>query len=128
MAADFERQRSLRPGLRQAVKHFALAWPPGETDKLPANAVMVRAATLYLQERGIDPATTQWALVRHHDQEHPHCHLILNRVTDKGQVLPDKRSHRRSAEACRKVEAAMGFVNAAKLGAAKTLQRPGYRK
>ncbi len=123
MAADFELQRGLRPGLRQAVEHIALAWPPGETDKLTDNEVMVRAAMLYLKERKIDPATTQWALVRHHDQEHPHCHLILNRVKDDGQVLPDKRSHRRSAEACRKVEAAMGFVDAAKLGAAKKLQQ-----
>lgn len=123
MAADFELQRSARPGLRQAVEHIALAWPPGETDKLTDNEVMVRAARLYLQERGIDPTTTQWALVRHHDQEHPHCHLILNRVTDDGQVLSDKRSHHVSAAACRKVEAAMGFVDAAKLGAAKKLQQ-----
>ena len=122
MAADFELQRSARPGLRQAVEHIALAWPPGEKDKLTDNEVMVRAAMLYLKERGIDSATTQWALVRHHDQEHPHCHLILNRVTDNGQVLLDKRSHYVSAVACRKVEAAMGFVDAAKLGLTKQLE------
>jgi hypothetical protein len=121
MAADFELQRSARPGLRQAVEHIALAWLPEETAKL-TNEVMGRAAMLYLEERGIDPATTQWALVRHHDQKHPHCHLLLNRVTDDGQVLPDKRSHLRSAEACRKVEAAMGFENAAQLGAAAKLR------
>ncbi|MGI4735323.1 MAG: relaxase/mobilization nuclease domain-containing protein [Janthinobacterium lividum] len=121
MAADFELQRGTRPGLRQAVEHIALAWLPQETEKL-TNEVMGRAAMLYLEERGIDPATTQWALVRHHDQEHPHCHLLLNRVTDDGQVLPDKRSHLRSAEACRKVEAAMGFEDAAQLGAAAKLR------
>jgi hypothetical protein len=121
MAADFELQRSARPGLRQAVEHIALAWLPEETAKL-TNEVMVRAAMLYLEKRGIDPATTQWALVRHYDQEHPHCHLLLNRVTDDGQVLPDKRSHLRSAEACRKVEAAMGFEDAAQLGAAAKLR------
>jgi Relaxase/Mobilisation nuclease domain len=122
MAADFELQRSTRPRLRQAVEHIALAWPPGETDKL-TNEVMVRAAMLYMDERGIDSVTTQWALVRHHDQEHPHCHLLLNRVTDDGQVLPDRHSHLRSAAACRKVEAAMGFVDAAKLGAAAQLEQ-----
>ncbi|RYF08955.1 MAG: hypothetical protein EOO40_07620, partial [Deltaproteobacteria bacterium] len=121
MAADFELQRSARPGLRQAVEHIALAWLPEETAKL-TNEVMGRAAMLYLEERGIDPATTQWALVRHHDQEHPHCHLLLNRVKDDKQVLPDKRSHLRSAEACRKVEAALGFEDAAQLGAAAKLR------
>jgi hypothetical protein len=121
MAADFELQRGTRPGLRQAVEHIALAWLPQETEKL-TNEVMGRAAMLYLEERGIDPATTQWALVRHHDQEHPHCHLLLNRVTDDKQVLPDKHSHLRSAEACRKVEAAMGFEDAAQLGAAAKLR------
>jgi hypothetical protein len=121
MAADFELQRSTRPGLRQAVEHIALAWLPQETEKL-TNEVMGRAAMLYLQERNIDPMTTQWALVRHYDQEHPHCHLLLNRVKDDKHVLPDKRSHLRSAEACRKVEAAMGFEDAAQLGAAAKLR------
>ena len=123
MAADFELQRSLRPRLRQALEHVALAWPPGEKDKLTDNEVMVRAAKLYMEERGIDPSTTQWVLVRHHDQEHPHCHLLLNRVTDDGQVLPDSQSHRKSAAACRKVEAAMGFVDAAQLGRAAKLKQ-----
>jgi Relaxase/Mobilisation nuclease domain len=123
MAADFELQRSLRPRLRQALEHVALAWPPGEKDKLTDNDVMVRAAKLYMEERGIDPATTQWVLVRHHDQEHPHCHLLLNRVTDNGQVLPDSQSHRNSAAACRKVEAAMGFVDAAQLGRTARLKQ-----
>jgi hypothetical protein len=120
MAADFELQRSLRPGIEQAVEHISLAWPPGETDKL-TNEVMTRAAMLFMEKRGIDPAQTQWALARHYDEDHPHCHLLLNRVTDAGGVVPDKFSHLRSAEACRKVEKEMGFVDAAKLGAAKTL-------
>jgi hypothetical protein len=122
MAADFDvaAQHGRRCG--QAVENIALAWLPEEAAKL-TNEVMVQAAMLYLEGRGIAPATTQWALVRHHDQEHPHCHLILNRVTDDGQVLPDKRSHRRSAEACRKVEAAMGFVDAAQLGATEKLRQ-----
>jgi len=120
MAADFELQRSTRPGLEQAVEHISLAWPPGETEKL-TNEVMTRAAMLFMEKRGIDPAQTQWVLARHYDEDHPHCHLLLNRVTDTGGVVPDKFSHLRSAEACRKVEKEMGFVDAAKLGAAKTL-------
>lgn len=120
MAADFELQRSLRPGIEQAVEHISLAWPPGETEKL-TNEVMTRAAMLFMEKRGIDPAQTQWVLARHYDEDHPHCHLLLNRVTDTGEVVPDKFSHLRSAEACRKVEKEMGFVDAAKLGAAKTL-------
>ena len=120
MAADFELQRSLRPGIEQAVEHISLAWPPGETEKL-TNEVMTRAAMLFMEKRGIDPAQTQWVLARHYDEDHPHCHLLLNRVTDTRGVVPDKFSHLRSAEACRKVEKEMGFVDAAKLGAAKTL-------
>jgi len=125
MAADFELQRSMRPGLRRAVEHVSLAWPPGETDKL-SNEVMARAALRYMEQRGIDPAQTQWVLVRHYDQDHPHAHLLLNRVTDTGGVVPDKHSHLRSAEACRKVEAEMGFADAAKLGAEQTLARAEY--
>lgn len=120
MAADFEWQRSERPGLRQAVEHVALAWPPSETEKL-TNEVMTQAALRYMELRGIDPAQTQWVLMRHNDQDHPHAHLLLNRVDNQGEVVSDKHSQLNSAAACRQVEGEMGFVDAAKLGAAQDL-------
>ena len=122
MAADFEMQRSVRPRVCNAIEHITLAWPPGEAEKL-SDEVMVQAAKRYLELRGIEPVATQWVLVRHHDQDHPHCHLLLNRVTNAGGLVPDKFSHLNGAAACRHVEGEMGFVNAAMLGTAQKLAK-----
>ncbi|MBJ6146191.1 relaxase/mobilization nuclease domain-containing protein [Hymenobacter sp. BT559] len=127
MAADFAFQRSTRPDVTMAAEHVSLAWPPSETEKL-TNEVMTQAAMRYMQSRGIDPEQTQWVVARHYDEDHPHCHLLLNRVTNDGSLLPDKFSKEDSLAACRQVEAEMGFVDAKKLGAAQELakaEQPG---
>lgn len=121
MAADFEFQRSTKPEITMAVEHVSLAWLPCETEKL-TNEVMTQAAMLYMEKRGIDPEQTQWVLARHFDEEHPHCHLLLNRVTNDGEVVSNTFSKVESAVACRKVEAEMGFIDAAKIGVANELK------
>lgn len=66
MEEDFTDQQLLRPGLGRAVMHVALAWPPEETQQL-SNDAMVHLALEYMDYMKIDPATTQWSLIRHHD-------------------------------------------------------------
>nr|GEW49967.1 hypothetical protein [Tanacetum cinerariifolium] len=122
MAADFTFQRSTRPDVTMAAEHVSLAWPPSETEKL-TNEVMTQAARRYMQVRGIDPEQTQWVVARHYDEDHPHCHLLLNRVTNNGSLLPDKFSKQDSLAACRQVEAEMGFVDAKELGLAQELAK-----
>lgn len=115
MAEDFDDQRALRPRLGRAVLHIALAWEPQETARL-TDQVMEQLARAYLDALKIDPDKTQWALVRHYDQAHPHGHLIINRVTNAGGVLPDSGNFAASAEACRTVEEDYGLVSAGEIG------------
>lgn len=115
MAEDFDDQRALRPRLGRAVLHIALAWEPQESARL-TDPFMEKLARAYMQELGIDPEQTQWALVRHHDQKHPHCHLLINRVTNAGGVLPDSGNFAASARACRTVEEEYGLVSAGAIG------------
>ncbi len=109
MAADFNAQRELRPELGRAVMHVALAWPPGEE---LSNEQVTALARAYLQEMKVDADNTQWALVRHKDQAHPHAHLIVNRVDNDGATVSDQHNYRHSAEACRKLEKQYGLVSA----------------
>jgi hypothetical protein len=115
MAADFEAQQRLRPGLNTATLHVALAWPAQEQSRL-TDELMRELALAYLQKMEIDAAKTQWAVVRHYDQDHPHCHLIVNRVTNDGKVLSDSRSVERSIDACRALEKEYGLLNADQIG------------
>jgi hypothetical protein len=111
MAADFNAQRELNPQLGKAVMHVALAWPAEETAQL-SNERMRELARAYLKEMKVDASNTQWALVRHKDQEHPHAHLIINRVDNDGATVSDQHNYRNSMEACRKLEKQYGLVSA----------------
>lgn len=109
MAADFNAQRELNPALGRAVMHVALAWPPGEELR---NDQVTELARAYLKEMKVDAQNTQWALVRHRDQAHPHAHLIVNRVDNDGATVSDQHNYRHSLEACRKLEKQYGLVSA----------------
>jgi predicted MPP superfamily phosphohydrolase len=111
MAADFNAQRELNPQLGKAVMHVALAWPAEETGQL-SNERMSELARAYLKEMKVDADKTQWALVRHKDQDHPHAHLIVNRVDNDGATVSDQHNYRKSAEACRKLEKEYGLLSA----------------
>ena len=49
------------------------------------DALMTQIAKEYMQTMGI--TDTQYLLVRHLDQPHPHCHLVYNRVGNNGQTI-----------------------------------------
>jgi hypothetical protein len=108
MAADFNAQRELNPALGRAVLHVALAWPPGEE---LSNDQVTELARAYLKEMKVAADNTQWALVRHKDQAHPHAHLIVNRVDNDGATVSDQHNYRKSMEACRKLEKQYSLVS-----------------
>ncbi len=86
MSADFTRQHALNPDLKRAVWHVALSFSRDDESQLN-NIKMAELAELYMTRLGIDPAQTQWLLVRHSDREHPHVHLLLNRVKQHGGTI-----------------------------------------
>lgn len=56
---------------------------------------------------------TQYLLVRHLDQPHPHCHLVYNRVGNNGQTISDKNIKIRNAKVCRELTEKYGLYLAA---------------
>jgi len=121
MAADFGMQEGLRPGLHTATLHVALSWPAAEQARL-TDELMTELVRAYLAKMEIDAAATQWAVVRHYDQDHPHCHLIVNRVTNEGKVLSDSKSFDRNDDACRALEKEYGLIDAVQIGIADKLK------
>ncbi len=63
------------------------------------DALMMQITKEYMQK--VDIADTQYLLVRHLDQPHPHCHLVYNRVGNNGQTISDKNIKIRNAKVCR---------------------------
>ncbi len=86
MAADFEMQRSLRPGVGKAVFHGILSFYPGT---FVTDAEMLRIAADFLAEMKL--GDTQYAVVKHTDKKHLHMHLIVNMVNNRGEALSSFR-------------------------------------
>jgi hypothetical protein len=87
---DFNMQRKMNPGLGQAVGHIALSWSPEDKEKLN-DEKMVSIAKEYLQRMKIQD--TQVLIVKHKDKEHPHVHIVYNRVNNNGKTIADNFQH-----------------------------------
>lgn len=95
---DFKDQTLLNPRLKNTVGHISLSFSPKDAPRI-TDGFMTQVAKEYMQRMGI--TTTQYLLVRHLDQQHPHCHLVYNRVGNDGQTISDKNIKIRNAKVCR---------------------------
>lgn len=95
---DFKDQTLLNPRIKNAVGHISLSFSPKDGVRM-TDALMLDIAKEYMQRMGI--TDTQYLLVRHLDQPHPHCHLVYNRVGNNGQTISDKNIKIRNAKVCR---------------------------
>ena len=106
MAEDFKDQTLLNPRLKNTVGHISLSFSPKYASRM-TDALMTQIAKEYMQRMGI--TDTQYLLVRHLDQPHPHCHLVYNRVGNDGQTIPDNNIRYRNVKVCRKLTEKYGL-------------------
>ena len=98
MVQDFKDQTLLNPRIKNAVGHISLSFSPKDSVRM-TDSLMRDIAKEYMQRMGI--TDTQYLLVRHLDQPHPHCHLVYNRIGNNGQTISDKNIKIRNAKVCR---------------------------
>lgn len=67
----------------------------------------MQIADEYLSRMGY--GNTQVLIVRHHDREHPHLHLVINRVNNDGKRISDKNERVRNAKVCRELSEKYGL-------------------
>lgn len=103
---DFNMQRKANPDLGKAVGHIALSWSSYDHSKL-SDPVMVEVAREYLEKMKI--LDTQFLIVKHQDRNHPHLHIIYNRVDNKGKTVTDAFQHKRNTNVCRDLTKKYGF-------------------
>lgn len=104
-ANDIKREvewiRQLRPGLNRYVYHTSLNFSNDEAGSL-TNEKLLTIAQDYLQALGYN--NNQYLIFRHYDAEHPHIHLLVNRISFDGTVVSDSNNYRRSEDILRKLE------------------------
>lgn len=103
---SFRVQAGMNPKVKRAVGHISLDFSPKDRPVL-TNEKMTQIAAEYMKAMGIE--NTQALLVRHYDKEHPHVHLVFNRVDNDGKTIPDKNDRYRSEKICKELTQRFGL-------------------
>ena len=94
---SFRMQASLNP-IAKPVAHISLDFSVQDKERL-TNRMMMQIADEYLRRMGY--GDTQVLIVRHNDREHPHLHLVLNRIDGNGKRITDRNERIRNVRVCR---------------------------
>ena len=92
--------------IAKPVAHISLDFSVQDKERL-TNEMMLQIADEYLRRMGY--GNTQVLIVRHHDREHPHLHLVLNRIDGNGKRITDKNERVRNAKVCRELSDKYGL-------------------
>lgn len=103
---SFRLQAQLRPDVKVMVGHISLDFSKEDVDKVDDN-LMRKVVDDYMRRMHIQ--NTQYILVRHFDREHPHCHLVFNRINNDGHLISDKNDRIRSAKICKELTQKYGL-------------------
>ena len=99
-------QTGMNPDLKKPVGHIALSYSPVDAPKL-TDGKMVQLAQEYMREMKI--TDTQYIIVRHQDREHPHVHIVFNRIDNNGKTISDRNDMYRNEQVCKKLKAKHGL-------------------
>lgn len=102
---EVEMVRSLKPNLGKYVYHTSLNF---SNEDFLDNSQMLQIAQEYLSGSGY--TNNQYLIFRHYDAEHPHIHLLVNRITFEGKLVSDSNNYKRSEAILRKLEAKYNLV------------------
>ena len=102
----FERQAAQNPRVSKPVGHVVLSFSPRDAARLN-NRLLLSIAVEYLDRMGIKD--TQLIIVRHRDREHPHLHILFNRVGNDGRTISDRNDRYRSEWLCKRLTARYGL-------------------
>lgn len=86
--------------IAKPVAHISLDFSAQDKEKL-TNQKMVEIAREYMAAMGY--GNTQYLIARHHDTDHLHIHLILNRVDADGKRISDQNERIRSTQVCKQL-------------------------
>jgi hypothetical protein len=98
---SFYMQSLLNPKLSKCVGHIPLSFSPDDKERL-TDHFMERLAKEYMKAMQIE--NTQYIIVRHNNTNHPHCHIVFNRVNNDGKTISDKNDQYRNEKVCKQLK------------------------
>ncbi len=97
---SFVAQTELNSRVSKPVGHISLDFSVQDKLRL-SNDFMMKVAVDYLAKMGI--VNTQFVIARHYDKEHPHIHIVFNRVNNEGTTISNKNDRYRSEKICKEL-------------------------
>ena len=104
---SFELQRQLNPRIKKPVGHIALSFKPEDKPSL-TDEFMAKIALEYMQMMGI--TKNQFIIVRHHNTDNPHCHIVYNRINNEGKLISDRNDYRRNEQVTKALKSKYGLT------------------
>lgn len=96
---QFNEVRRLNPRLSKPVLHVTLSLAKGES--LP-NYKLAEMARDCANDLGF--SNNQFVAVLHKDTNHPHIHIVANRIGYDGKTVSDSNNYQKIAKLCRRLE------------------------
>jgi hypothetical protein len=93
---DFITRAKTNPNLTRCVWHTSLSFQ----DKLTTRQ-MHSIGKEWMKGMGLD--NTQYIIVAHNDTNHPHIHIVANRINDEGWTISDSNNWKRSEALCKEL-------------------------
>lgn len=104
---EVELVASLNPRLKKNTYHTSLNFAQGE---IVSNEKMLAVAREYMEQMGFDD--NPFFIFRHHDSNHPHCHILALRTKFDGSTVSDSNNYKRSEKIVRQLEKKYGLQRA----------------
>ena len=90
-------QHKLNPNISKPVAHISLDFSVQDKSRL-TDRFMVDVAQEYMKKMGYKD--TQYIIARHHDTDHPHIHIVINRIDNNGKRISDQNEKLRNVKIC----------------------------
>jgi len=90
-------QHKLNPNISKPVAHISLDFSIQDKSRL-TDRFMVDVAQEYMKKMGYK--YTQYIIARHHDTDHPHIHIVINRIDNNGKRISDQNEKLRNVKIC----------------------------
>jgi hypothetical protein len=104
---SFAMQRSGRREVKQPVGHIPLSFAPEDKARM-TDDFMVQLAKEYMEEMGIKD--TQYIIVRHHNTENEHVHIVYNRIDNNLKLISVNHDYKKNIKVCKKLKDKHGLT------------------
>ncbi len=94
---NFVAQQKLNPKIAKPVAHISLDFSVQDKNRL-TDQFMAGMALEYMERMGY--RDTQYIIARHHDTDHPHIHIVINRIDNNGKRISDQNEKLRNTRVC----------------------------